>query len=80
MGRYLQKLSLLSLSSSTDDTCAKKKGTSAVFKGKSGSGLLFACVGGVLGWTNRDVVASPVSFPPHIAAHHKIQIPQGLAF
>jgi hypothetical protein len=44
IGRYLQKLSLPSLSSSTEDTCAKKKGTSAVFKGQSGSAILFACV------------------------------------
>jgi hypothetical protein len=54
----------------TTDTCAKKKGTSAVFKWQSGSGLIFACVGGVLGWTTGVVVASPVSFPPHFAAHH----------
>jgi hypothetical protein len=72
MGRYLQKLLLPSLSSSTEDSCAKKKGTTVVFKGQSGSGLLFACVGGVLGWSTGEVVASPVSFSPHTAVHHKI--------
>jgi hypothetical protein len=77
MGRYLQKLSLPSLSSSTEDTCAKKKGASVDFKKQSGSGLLFACVGGVLGWSTGDVVASPVSFPSHTAVHHKTHIPLG---
>jgi hypothetical protein len=77
MGRYLQKLSLPSLSSSTEEMCARKKGTSVVFKGHSGSGFLFACTEGVLGWSTGDVVASPVSFPPHTAVRHKAQIPQG---
>jgi hypothetical protein len=59
--------------------CAlRKRGHLLFLKGQSGSGLLFACVGGVLGWSTGDVVASPVSFPPHSAVHHKVQIPKGI--
>jgi hypothetical protein len=77
IGRYLQKLLLPLLSSSTEEMCARKRGTSVVFKGHNGSGLLFDCTGGVLGWSTGDVVASPVSFPPYTAVGHKAQIPQG---